>query len=171
MPSDARGLPYPLSANKYWRPVHVGNHISIVPTKEAQAFREKVGWMCKAAGIRAPLLGRISVHLQLYPHRPLDWKKRMRDHGATWDDSVMCIDLTNAEKVLLDALNGLAFEDDKRIFRYSAERMEPDEKGARVVLRIEKLAVPQPQGELLPATAAVPVAPPAFKPIPEGLPF
>lgn len=28
-------LPYPISANKYWRPVHVGNHITIVPTKDA----------------------------------------------------------------------------------------------------------------------------------------
>ncbi len=25
-------LPYPISSNKYWRPVRIGNHITIVPT-------------------------------------------------------------------------------------------------------------------------------------------
>lgn len=142
-------LPYPISANRYWRPVHVGGHISIVPTKEAKAYRQEMGFLVKAAGIRQPLAGRVSVHLQLFPHRPLDWKKRMREHGALWDDTVQCIDLTNAEKVLLDALNGVAFEDDKRIWRYAADRMEPDERGARVVLTIEKIAVVQPQEALL----------------------
>lgn len=142
-------LPYPISANKYWRPVHVGGHISIVPTKEARAYREKMGWMVKAAGIRSPIAGRVSVRLQLWPHRPLDWKRRMRDFGALWDDTVQCIDLTNAEKVLLDALNGVAFEDDKRIWRYAAERMEPDGEGARVVLMIEKIEVASPQQDLL----------------------
>lgn len=146
-------LPYPISANRYWRPVHLGKHVTIVPTKEAKDFREKIGWLCKAAGVKKPLSGRVKVHLQLWPNRPLDYKKRMREHGATWDDTVQCIDLTNAEKVLLDALNGLAFEDDKRIWQYSAERMEPDEKGARVVLRIEQLAAPVVQGDLLGAMA------------------
>lgn len=142
-------LPYPLSANKYWRPVHVGGHISIVPTKDAKEFRQQIGWLARGAGIRQPLVGRLNVRLQLFPHRPQDWKTRQRKHGATWDDTVQCIDLTNAEKVLLDALNGIAFEDDSQVWRYQAERMEPDEKGARVVLHIEPIVVAQPQAELL----------------------
>lgn len=142
-------LPYPISSNRYWRPVKLGAHISIVPTKEAKAFREQVGYMARAAGCRSPLSGRIAVHLQLYPHRPQDWQARQRKHGAAWDDTVQCIDLTNAEKVLMDALNGIAFGDDKQVRRYSAERMEPDDKGARVVLTIRPMAVEQPQGALL----------------------
>jgi crossover junction endodeoxyribonuclease RusA len=142
-------LPYPISANRYWRPVHVGNHISIVPTKEAKEFREQVGWLARGAGVRTPLTGRIAVRLELYPNRPQDWKTRQRKHGATWDDTVQCIDLTNAEKVLMDALNGVAFVDDKQVRRYQAERMEPDEKGARVVLHIEPIVVEQPQEALL----------------------
>lgn len=142
-------LPYPISANRYWRPVKLGAHISIVPTKEAKAFREQVGYMARASGCRTPLAGRIAVHLQLYPHRPQDWQARQRKHGAAWDDTVQCIDLTNAEKVLMDALNGIAFGDDKQVRRYSAERMEPDEKGARVVLTIEPMPIEQPQEALL----------------------
>lgn len=144
-------LPYPISSNRYWRPVPIGKHITIVPTKEAKDYRKEVAKLCSVAGVIRPLVGRISVRLELYPHRPLDWQKRQRQHGATWDDTVQCIDLTNAEKVLLDALNGIAFEDDKRIFEYSAKRMEPDAGGARVVLMIEPLALPVVQGDLLEA--------------------
>ena len=141
-------LPYPISANRYWRPVNLGKHISIVPTKEATQYREQVGWIARGAGARQPLQGRIAVDLKLYPHRPQDWKTRQRKLGAAWDDSVQCIDLTNAEKVLMDALNGVAFEDDKQVRRYTAERMEPDEHGARVVLTIQAITEPAPQREL-----------------------
>jgi crossover junction endodeoxyribonuclease RusA len=143
-------LPYPISANRYWRPVKLGAHISIVPTKEAKDYRKTVAALCFAQGVSKPIPGRVAVTLQLYPHRPLDWQKRQRQHGAAWDDTVQCIDLTNAEKVLMDALNGLAFEDDKRVFRYQAERMEPDGE-ARVVITITPMQASHPtQPDLLP---------------------
>lgn len=141
-------LPYPISANKYWRPVHIGNHITIVPTKEAKAYKTDVGWKCKAAGIKAPITGRVHIDVKLYPNRPQDWQKRMRLHGAAWDDTVMCIDLDNANKVLLDAFKGVAIEDDKWVRRIVAERMEPDAGGARVVVTITALAVEQPQASM-----------------------
>ena len=89
-------LPYPLSANKYWRPVHIGNHITIVPTKDAKEYKTEVQWRARAAGVRTPIIGRVAIDVKLYPGRPLDYKKRMRDFGAAWDDSVRCIDLDNA---------------------------------------------------------------------------
>ncbi|AYR23013.1 RusA family crossover junction endodeoxyribonuclease [Herbaspirillum rubrisubalbicans] len=141
-------LPYPLSANRYWRPVKLGTHISIVPTKEAKQFRTEIGWLVKKAGITTPMPGRVQIDVRLYPNRPQDWQKRQRLHGAIWDDTVMCIDLDNANKVLLDALKGVAIEDDKWVRRIVAERMEPDEKGARVVLTITPLGVAQPQAGL-----------------------
>jgi len=146
-------LPYPISANRYWQSfVPRGSTRAIVHlSTEAKAFKKAVSGLCFAAGITKPIAGRVAVTLQLYPHRPLDWKTRQRKHGAAWDDTVQCIDLTNAEKVLLDALNGIALEDDSRVFRYAAERMEPDEHGARVVLTIAPLQVDQPtQAGLLP---------------------
>jgi len=139
-------LPYPISANRYWasRVVTVkGRQMPMVyVTSEAKDYIEQVGWLCRAAGIREALQGRIAVHVRLFPNRPQDWAKRVKKLGATWDDSVQCMDLTNCEKVLLDALNTIAFNDDKQIRRYLAERMEPDEKGARVEMTIEALAVP-----------------------------
>lgn len=147
-------LPYPVSSNRYWRPVKLGAHISIVPTKEAKAYRTEVATLARAAGVRSPITGRVQLHLQLYPNRPQDWKTRQRKHGEAWDDTVMCMDLGNCEKVLSDALNGVAWVDDKQHRRIVLERMEPDEHGARVVVTIAPLAMPaSPQASLLEAAA------------------
>lgn len=137
-------LPYPLSANRYWRPVPIGKHITIVPTKEAKQYRKDVAHLCAAAGVIRPLTGRVSIEVQLYPHRPLDWQKRQRLHGEAWDDTVMCIDVDNANKVLLDALKGVAIEDDKWVRRLLAERMEPDGE-ARVVVTIRQVVSSAPK--------------------------
>ena len=145
-------LPYPISANRYWRPVKLGAHISIVPTKEAKAYRESVAWAVSRL-IRKPIAGRVAIEVLLYPQRPQDWAKRARANPLAWDDDVRCIDLDNANKVLLDAIKGVAIEDDRWVRRLVAERMEPDGE-ARVVLRITPLALPaSPQGELLGAAA------------------
>lgn len=146
-------LPYPISANRYWRTTVRGSFVSTYVSTEAKEFKEQVGWVCKAAGIRAPLSGRVAISVQLYPERPRDWALRQRKHGATWDDNVRCLDIDNANKVLLDAIKGIAIEDDKWVRRLSSERMEPDEKGARVVLRIEQISQPAAQGDLLGAAA------------------
>lgn len=141
-------LPYPISSNRYWRPVHIGNHITIVPTKEAKAYREEVGYLVRAAGVLAPIPGRVSIDVQLFPKRPLDWAKRAKRDPEQWDDTVMCIDLDNANKVLLDSLKGVAIEDDKWVRRLTSERMEPDGEG-RVVVRITRVRVEHKQQALL----------------------
>jgi crossover junction endodeoxyribonuclease RusA len=149
-PSELRiVLPYPLSANRYWRPVPIGGHVTIVPTKEAKAYRKDVATLCAAAGIRKPLQGRIWVDVQLYPHRPQDWQARQRKLGEEWDDGVRCIDLDNANKVLLDSLTGVAIEDDGWVWRLSGQRMEPDTEGARVVVRIGRMIARHRQASLL----------------------
>ncbi len=137
-------LPYPISANRYWA-------VRVIPkrpkplaityvTEEAKNYKTAVGLLAKAAGIRAPATGRVVLHIKLFPHRPQDWAKRARKDPHTWDDTVQCIDLGNCEKVLSDALNGIAWVDDKQIRRTLLERMEPDEKGARLEVSIEYLA-------------------------------
>ncbi|HDR9199648.1 TPA: RusA family crossover junction endodeoxyribonuclease [Burkholderia vietnamiensis] len=140
-------LPYPISANRYWRPVNVGKHITIVPTKEAKAFKAEVGFLLKAAGVRAPFPHRVHIHIDLYPHRPQDWQTRQRKLGATWDDTVQCIDIDNARKVLYDAFKGVVIVDDKWIWSDSATRREPDGE-ARVVVTITPIVVEQPQAGL-----------------------
>lgn len=140
-------LPYPLSANKYWRPVPVGGHVTIVPTKEAKAFKSEIGWLLRSAGVRTPFPGRVKIHLDLYPKRPQDWQTRMRKHGANWDDTVQCIDIDNARKVLYDAFKGVLILDDKWVWSDSADRCEPDGE-ARVVVTITAIETERPQSAL-----------------------
>jgi len=146
-------LPYPLSANRYWVAISIPGRTMMAPSKEAKAYKEQVGWLVKKAGTKAPITGRVAIEIQLYPQRPQDWARRARKDPLTWDDDVRCLDLDNANKVLFDALKGLAIEDDKWVRRIVAERMEPDGE-ARVVVRITPLAMPAAaQRDLLEAMA------------------
>jgi crossover junction endodeoxyribonuclease RusA len=150
-------LPYPISANRYWasrvvKAKGTGKWMAVTyVTPEAKAYREACAWAASRA-IRQPFGGRIRLEAQLYPHRPQDWLRRMSKLGPTWDDGVQCIDLGNAEKVMSDALQGIVFADDCMYRRIVLDRMEPDEHGARLVVRITPLAVPaSPQATLLEA--------------------
>jgi len=153
-------LPYPISANRYWAsriiPAKFPRKAMALTyvTKEAEDYKQQVGWLIKSAGVRKPITGRVQIDVRLFPNRPQDWQKRMRLHGSAWDDTVMCIDLDNANKVLLDSIKGIAIDDDKWVRRINAERMEPDEHGARVVITITALAVAQPQVSLFGEVAA-----------------
>lgn len=144
-------LPYPVSANRYWRTfVPMGGDRAITHvSREAELYKRDVLHAAMAAGLTHPLPGRIAMAIRLFPARPQDWARRARKLGAAWDDDVRCIDLDNANKVLLDSLKGIAFEDDKWVRRLQAERMEPDEHGARVIVAIEQLVTPVVQGDLL----------------------
>ena len=105
-------------------------------TPEAKAFKSEVAKIARAAGVAEPIMGRVHLEIWLYPHRPLDWEKRQRLHGAQWDDTVRSLDLDNVSKILLDALKDVAMEDDKFVFRITSIRMAPDDSPARVVVRI-----------------------------------
>jgi crossover junction endodeoxyribonuclease RusA len=141
-------LPYPISANRYWRSFTAGRRAIVTISKEAEAYKDRVNILAWQAGVREPLQGRVEVRVKLFPHRPLDWQKRQRQLGAAWDDGVQCLDLDNANKVLLDSLKGVVIEDDKWVRRLVAERMEPDGGEARVEVEILAVAVEQPQQEL-----------------------
>jgi crossover junction endodeoxyribonuclease RusA len=140
-------LPPAVSANVYWRTRVVKNIAMTYVSSEAKAFKAEVARRLHAVGCRKPIIGRVAVEMKLYPHRPLDWQKRAQKLGATWDDGVRSIDLDNAIKVTLDAMKGIAFDDDVWVRRINAQRMEPDGE-ARVVVTISPIAVEQPQTAL-----------------------
>lgn len=137
-------LPYPISSNRYWATRVItpkGTHRPMAltyVTPEAKAYREQVALQALQAHCR-PLAGRVRLALELYPHRPLDWARRARKDPDDWADTVQCIDLGNAEKVLSDALNGVAWIDDKQHHEIHKYRRDPDEHGARVVVTIEPI--------------------------------
>lgn len=145
-------LPYPISANRYWasRTVKPKGHPSFTTTyvtAEAKAYKAHVEKLLRAAGVREPIKGRVAIAYTLYPKRPQDWQKRVRKLGDAWHDDVMCIDLDNAQKVLLDSMKGIAFDDDRWVRRILAERAEPDGE-ARLVVTITPIDTPAPQAAL-----------------------
>ena len=148
-------LPYPVSANRYWATRVVtpkgGRPMAMTyVTAEAKQYKETVGWLIKAHGVRAALPGRVQVDIQMYPHRPLDYKKRMAKDPMYWDDTVQRLDLDNARKVVNDALKELAFADDKCIFKDSGEVMEPDGREACLIVTIRPyVRAVNPQADLM----------------------
>ena len=52
-------LPYPISANRYWRPLPVAGRNIFVPSKEAKAYKAAVQSAAIDAGIHAPIVGRV----------------------------------------------------------------------------------------------------------------
>lgn len=158
-------LPYPVSANRYWasrivKPKHGPQFVSTYVTSEAKQYKELVAWMLKARGLRQVLPGRMHVDIKLYPHRPLDFKKRQREHGDLWDDTVQRLDLDNARKVINDALKDVVFSDDKCIFKDSGEVMEPDGREACVIVTITPYVRAAASQQDLPLIEQVPESPP-----------
>ena len=143
-------LPRPPSSNLYWRTVvpKGAKFANTYVSEEARRYKRQVKIAAYEQGIREPIAGRVSVAVELYPHRPLDWQKRMRASPMDWDDDVRCIDLDNALKVLLDALRKIAYADDAWVREIAARRMEPDQDGERVLVTVEPIVRMSPQPQL-----------------------
>ncbi len=96
-------LPYPPSANRYWR--HVGRNV--VVSAEAKAYRILVKQHCLLSGVK-PIRGDVSASIMVYRPRKIG-------------------DLDNTQKVLLDALCGAAYDDDRQIVELHAWRRDSKE--------------------------------------------
>lgn len=124
-------LPYPVSANRYWRSVVVQRRdgpkkpraVTFV-SEEAKAYKQECAWRAKAAGCRVPEQGAVELRIALVP------KNRV------------CMDLDNALKVTIDALKGIVYGDDAQVFKITAERRDPDAAGARLEVEILPLVLP-----------------------------
>jgi crossover junction endodeoxyribonuclease RusA len=112
-------LPYPISANRYWRTFAYLERVSRRPravtavSDEAEAFKVEVGWCAKQAGVRVPFGGPVEMRVRLIP------------------ENRVCMDLDNALKVVIDALKGIVYEDDDQIMRIVAERGDADPVGGK----------------------------------------
>lgn len=149
-------LPIPVSSNRYWASrvykvkgtTNTWRAMTYV-TPEAKTYREQVQRIARAAGVLAPIEGRVELGYRLYPHRPLDYKTRMKKFGKAWDDTVQAIDLGNVEKVLSDALQGIVITNDALVRKLVGERMEPDAHGARLMLWVRPQSAAVRQQELI----------------------
>jgi crossover junction endodeoxyribonuclease RusA len=134
-------LPYPISANRYWRtymPKGHRNPVTVV-SGEARKYKAAVQKIALDSGVDEPMNGRVEIVYTLYPRQPKDYRKRMKKDPEHWDDTVQCIDLDNAQKVMFDAMKGVVFVDDDRVFRIVGRRVEPDENGARVEVQVSAM--------------------------------
>ncbi|QRK08087.1 RusA family crossover junction endodeoxyribonuclease [Archangium violaceum] len=114
-------LPYPPSANTYWKPARGRG---LVPSDEARRYKAAVAQLAKANGVQ-PLKGPVRLTLRAY---------RPRRVG----------DLDNLRKVLLDALQGWAFLDDDQVSEDHGYRLD-DAKNPRVEVLLEADAVATPE--------------------------
>jgi crossover junction endodeoxyribonuclease RusA len=104
-------LPFPPSTNRYWRNWRGRQVVSA----EAREYKEAVGWIVRKA-MREPLTGDVAVTVEVYRPR----KSR---------------DLDNCLKIVFDALNGIAYNDDNQITEIYAFRYD-DKANPRVNLTI-----------------------------------
>ena len=147
-------LPYPVSANRYWRTVWPNGARCPVTTvsASAKAYKTQVRRLALEAGVVRPFSGRVGVSFVLFPRRPSDWRRRVKADPVHWDDSVQCIDLDNAQKILFDALEGVAFSDDAQVRHITGKRAAPDGE-ARVEVCVEPLDEAGQDGVCLPAVS------------------
>lgn len=120
-------LPYPVSANRYWRNFRGRMTRSV----EAMAYREQVQEIA-AECLTECLQGCVSVRLVLHPKKPKDWDRRLKkDPRAVLTLGRM--DLDNAQKVALDALQGIGFTNDRQITSLLIRLGEPVDGGGLAV--------------------------------------
>lgn len=99
-------LPYPVSANRYWRNMRG----RMIRSAEANAYRASVAREAMVQRVR-PLHGcAVEVLIVLHP--------RTTKAGKASESR---IDLDNCIKVVLDALNSVAYADDKQVVKLTAE--------------------------------------------------
>src|SRR5262245_19250019 len=106
-------LPIPPSANRYWRKYRN----RMVLSEEAKDYRKAVGAIGKASGVEQ-FEGDVVVYLVVY---------RARKSG----------DLDNFQKVLLDALKGIAYADDNQVVELHAYRFD-DKHNLHVMVTISR---------------------------------
>jgi crossover junction endodeoxyribonuclease RusA len=124
-------LPYPPSANRYYRNFRG----RMVRSALANEYRSEVE--ARAIEARMHLTdGPVRVCVTLLPPRPADWERRSR-RDERWALSVRRIDLDNALKVTLDALQGVAYHSDRQITSLRVNLGEPVPDGG---LRVEVAA-------------------------------
>lgn len=109
-------LPYPVSTNVYWRTAVRGRIAVTYLSDKAKAYRTAVKAIVNDV---EPIDGDIQMTIRLAP--------KLTKKGQA---SKVCVDLDNGLKVAVDALNGIAYHDDKQIKRYDLAYCAPEPNGA-----------------------------------------
>lgn len=125
-------LPYPVSSNRYWRSfVPKGSPRAIVTrSPEANAFINHVAWLAKAAGCK-PTDKPIELHITLIGPEFITYN--LPGKAGTRRKAGPPMDLSNCLKVAEDALQGIAYTNDRQVKAISMRYAEPEGDGALIV--------------------------------------
>lgn len=115
-------LPYPVSTNRYWRTAVVNGRARTYRSKDANDYRCAAQWIAKEKQVK-PHDGDYSLELELHP-------RQNKDGSA----SEVVMDLDNALKVTLDALEGVFYKNDNQVKRLSIRYGKPVIGGALTVI-------------------------------------
>ena len=111
-------LPTPPSTNRLWRTT---KHGRTYQPAEVVAWKRTAAWTAKSIGIE-PITGPVGVRIALLPRMTVRGKATKRR-----------IDLDNAIKAVLDALNGVAYADDSQVIDIHARIGQPVLNGGLTV--------------------------------------
>lgn len=100
-------LPYPPSANRYWRSIVIAGSVRVLVSSEAREYKRRCAAIAGVA-CQSPMDGPLGMSLAVF--RPMR-------RG----------DLSNRIKVVEDAMQGIVFHDDNQVVRIEAQRH--DDKG------------------------------------------
>lgn len=109
-------FPVPPSANEYWRSFAVNNKVRVVLSAKAKSYKQAVGDLARRFGMTSITGHDVIVTVTFY---------RNQASG----------DLDNRIKVILDALRGVAFEDDEQVAEIHLYRFE-DRGNGRIVISV-----------------------------------
>jgi crossover junction endodeoxyribonuclease RusA len=105
--------------NRIWRSTKTG----VYKDSKASAYQTTVKTLAMVAGCSKPLEGPIRLWVSLHPRQPKKATGR----------PVRCLDLDNAMKAAIDALNGMAWMDDSQVVEIFGRKAEPVEGGKLIV--------------------------------------
>lgn len=114
-------LPYPVSANRYWKQGLHGRRRVTIPTDEATAYKAVVAERAAAAGC-VPWEVEVELWVTLHPKMTVDGEA-----------SKTRMDLDNALKVSLDACQGALYINDRQVVALHAAVGEPMPDGGLTV--------------------------------------
>lgn len=116
-------LPYPISTNRYWRTFRGITTVS----REAKAYKAEVARIAQASGC-LKLSGDVGIHITLYPKANQDGSANKR-----------VLDLDNCLKVVLDALQGVAYDNDRQVKQIVAQYGKTPRKDGAVLVFVKPL--------------------------------
>lgn len=116
------------SVNKYYRHTSGGTHYM---SPEGRTYKTRLGWEAKKAGAKKPMEGWVSIEIE--------WHCTAKCRGG---------DLDNRAKVIMDALEGVVYENDYYVAEIKMRKVMGSPFGEGVAIKAVSLGNSVPESTL-----------------------